>query len=81
VTISIDNERPPTDCPRGHALTSGHVIVGWSPCQCPPCLERGHGLRGHRTYQCRDCQEDGGWTTVCYQPYHVPSPDSVVRWP
>jgi hypothetical protein len=74
------DEGAPIECPRGHAMRAGQTIVGWSPCQCPPCLKRGHGLRGHRTYLCRDCHDDG-YTTVAYFPYHVPAEDAEIRWP
>lgn len=57
-------------CPRGHQLRPGRVIVGWAPCTCPPCEGRPRGLRGHRTVQCRDC-EDEHVTTIRYIPEHI----------
>jgi hypothetical protein len=75
-----DDHESPRECPRGHELRAGQVIVGWSPCQCPPCLRRGRGLRGHHTYLCRDCHDDG-FTTVAYFPYHVPAEGATIRWP
>jgi hypothetical protein len=38
---------PPVICPYGHELGADRVLVGWEPCQCPPCLGRGSMLRGH----------------------------------
>lgn len=67
-------------CPQGHRLGPGRVIVGWSPCICPPCAESGKGLHGHRTYLCLTCKDEH-MTTMCYLPYHVPSQDDSYRWP
>ncbi|MFI0404566.1 hypothetical protein [Actinomadura sp. 3N508] len=67
-------------CPAGHRLEPGRVIVGWSPCICPPCDERGRGLRGHRTYLCLDCKDEHV-TTKCYLPHHVPAENATYRWP
>lgn len=65
---------PPVDhvpllCPHGHPLGPGRALVGWSPCQCPPALDR---FRGHRTYSCRACQRQRV-TTVSYNPPHLPA--------
>ena len=54
-------------CPNGHQLRTGRVLVGWSPCNCAAAWAAN---KGHRTTQCRDC-EDEGWTTVRYEPHHV----------
>ncbi|MGP4022306.1 hypothetical protein [Actinomadura sp. 3N407] len=73
-------EHVPFLCPAGHRLAAGRVIVGWSPCVCPPCDGRGRGLRGHRTYLCLDCKDEHV-TTKCYLPHHVPAEDAAYRWP
>ncbi|WP_433334229.1 hypothetical protein [Spirillospora sp. CA-294931] len=70
----------PSHCPQGHPLSPGRVIVGWSPCACPPCATRARGLRGHRTYLCLTCKDDHV-TTMCYLPYHVARPEAPYRWP
>lgn len=56
------------------------MIVGWSPCVCPPCGGRARGLRGHRTYLCLDCKDEHV-TTKCYLPHHVPAQGAAYRWP
>lgn len=61
------NDHVPAVCPYGHELRPGHVLVGWSPCMCPPAWER-HG--GHRTYSCEDCRERYGISMICYLPEH-----------
>jgi hypothetical protein len=43
------SERPPADCPGGHAYVGGAVIIGWEPCGCTV------GHTGHRTYWCLRC--------------------------
>ncbi|GAA3933758.1 hypothetical protein GCM10023085_13800 [Actinomadura viridis] len=67
-------------CPHGHRLAPGRVIVGWSPCVCPPCAGRGRGLRGHRTYLCLACKDDR-MTTMCFQPHHVRPEGAASRRP
>ncbi|MCP2334752.1 hypothetical protein [Actinomadura rupiterrae] len=76
----MTTEHVPFLCPRGHRLGPGRVIVGWSPCGCPPVLERGRGLRGHRTYLCLTCKDEHV-TTMCYLPHHIPPADTPYRWP
>jgi hypothetical protein len=61
------SDHAPRMCPYGHELRPGHVLVGWSPCMCPPAWER-HG--GHRTYSCEDCRERYGISMICYLPEH-----------
>ncbi|WUI02120.1 hypothetical protein OHR68_10020 [Spirillospora sp. NBC_00431] len=57
----------PATCPNGHKLQPGRVLVGWSPCTCEAAWA---AHKGHRTTQCRDCQDEG-WTTVRYAPEHI----------
>jgi hypothetical protein len=81
-------EGSPAECPRGHVMRAGQTIVGWSPCQCPPCLGAGAdgatvsrpSARGHRTYLCWACHDEG-YTTMAYFPYHVKAENAAVRWP
>lgn len=53
-------------CPYGHQLGPGEVTVGWMPCECPAALA---ATKGHTTWTCRACSEDG-WTTRRYDPPH-----------
>ncbi|MEU5879401.1 hypothetical protein [Spirillospora sp. NPDC047279] len=55
-------------CPYGHELGAGRVLVGWSPCDCPPALG---WHRGHRTFECRACAEQRERVSICYLPPHV----------
>ncbi|WP_018658240.1 hypothetical protein [Actinomadura flavalba] len=77
-TESLD--AAPSACPYGHRLEPGRVLVGWSPCVCPPCANRARGRRGHRTYLCLACKDEHV-TTVCYRPHHVPACEPTHRWP
>ncbi|MFG2005010.1 hypothetical protein ACGFNU_38285 [Spirillospora sp. NPDC048911] len=54
-------------CPYGHPLGENKVLVGWIPCDCTPALS---WHRGHRSFQCRVCQEQEGRTSICYLPPH-----------
>ncbi|NKT60965.1 hypothetical protein GS885_23430 [Rhodococcus hoagii] len=60
-------ERAPKQCPNGHPLGPGRVLVGWFACSC---TERG----GHRTYDCRQCG------AVIYRPPHWGRRDYGDRW-
>lgn len=76
--------RIPKLCPYGHELTgpplphgTGRVIVGWTPCKCPPAAAE-HG--GHRIYHCRACLAlDDKRSTICYFPPHVPTRSGTTR--
>lgn len=57
----------PNECPHGHPLRPGRVLVGWSPCTCAAAITN---HRGHRTTQCLDCA-DHHITTVRYEPEHL----------
>ena len=65
----MDPDHRPLTCPYGHSLEPGAVRVGWAPCACPPAWTR---HRGHRTYWCENCHAEG-WTTVSYNPEHLPA--------
>ncbi|WP_378280368.1 hypothetical protein [Actinomadura rugatobispora] len=54
-------------CPYGHPLTPGDVLVGWSPCTCPPAWA---AHKGHRSLQCWTCHAYG-ITSVRYEPPHI----------
>ncbi|RSN72043.1 MULTISPECIES: hypothetical protein [Actinomadura] len=54
-------------CPFGHELRPGEVLVGWSPCACPPAWAV---HKGHQTLQCRACEREGQ-TVVRYMPEHI----------
>jgi hypothetical protein len=41
-------EQHPANCPNGHLLGAGTMIVGWLPCVCA-------GGSGHRCWTCVAC--------------------------
>jgi hypothetical protein len=51
-------ELAPEQCPAGHRLGPGQVIVGWLSCTCTS------GTLGHRTWTCATCHR------VQYDPPH-----------
>jgi hypothetical protein len=73
----IKADQAPEMCPYGHPLGVRRVLVGWSPCECPPALG---AHRGHRTYECLACSEQHQ-RCVCYVPHHVPPAGALSRWP
>ena len=70
----METDHVPTTCPYGHPLGARRMVVGWSPCQCPPALAR---HRGHRTYLCLACRGHNR-TSLCYEPYHVHGVDTAA---
>jgi hypothetical protein len=65
----------PRQCPNGHALKPGNVLVGWLPCICRKDPSDGYG---HRSVQCLTCK------TTWYNPPHDGRdwiPDDELRGP
>ena len=60
----------PDECPRGHRLGPGCVLVGWRTCACPSAVQAGR--LGHHTHQCEACLDEG-YQTISYDPPHVTS--------
>lgn len=55
-------ELTPEQCPNGHPLGPGKVLIGWQPCSCASKDKGGPG--GHRTIVCVTCG------VTLYRPPH-----------
>ena len=58
----------PEECPRGHRLAPGRVLVGWQTCLCLSAEQSGR--RGHHTHTC-EARHEEGYRTISYDPPHV----------
>lgn len=66
----------PRTCPAGHAWGPGRVLVGWTPCNCPPALAAQPKGAGHLTVRC----DSPGCTARWYKPRHESGADSLARF-
>lgn len=64
----------PAECPHGHQLGPGRVLVRFRKCTCPGA--RTGTMGGHILHECDACRAEG-WQTIRFWPWHVSSHQAV----